>query len=179
MKKILLGLLVVKSVIGAEYIVPAEYDNNILATESTERVLISNTLGTLSTASRTIGGKTVRFRCTIIPKIDCRGTAPRIILTTSEFSLREPVYNKLVNIYTYDVFEEDGGTDWRVCGGAVGGTTWDDSKLSSTVNEAGETVITHTYVPNAEQEIFHFFTNDPNNGSNTSFMVVETKQVCI
>ena len=179
MKKILLGLITITFVFGAEYIVPPEFDNTVMATESEIKVLISNTLPTLSTTKRVIGGKNVRYRCLAVPKIDCRATVPRVVLTASEVSLRDTSTNKLVNIYAYDVFEEELGTDWMVCGGAVGGTTWDDSTLKSSKDSSGNIVITHTYIENKHQSIYHFFTDSADAGASTSFMVIDVKQVCI
>lgn len=177
MKKILMAILGSGILFGAEYIVPQEYDNTINAVESSSRVLISNTSPIFSSVPKVIGGQNVRFRCVAVPKIDCRATTPRVIASTSEFSLREPTTNKLVGIFAYDTFSEDAGANWNVCGGAVGGTTWDDATMTFS-----DPVLTFTYDENANQDIYHFFTDIApvdRRGGNGSFMVLEVKQVCI
>ncbi len=182
MKYIFLGIIFSVISWGAEYIVPPEFDNTVLATESSQRILISNTTSPLlwSNGLRTIGGKTVRYRCVTIPKIQCRGKSARIVVNTSEISLRDKSVNKLVNIYTYDVIAESSGkTSWKVCGGAVGGTTWDNTSLTS-YKSGADTILRFTYDENAVQDIAYFFTNRPTQeiGGANSFMVIETKQVC-
>jgi len=176
MKKILLFFSVTFLAFGAEYIVPLEYDNSINSIQSTTRVVISNTSPHFSNKSKNIGGKNLRYRCVDIPKIECRASNANVVTAASEFSLRETTTNKLVGIYTYDIFTEDLGNDWAICGAAVGGLMWDDINL--TYNNPD---LTFTYIPNKNQVIDYFFTDDNNitkRGGDKSFMVVEVQQVC-
>jgi len=173
MKKILWFFSMMFLAFGAEYIIPPEYDNSINSVQSTTRVVISNTSSHFSSASKHIGGKNLRYRCVDIPKIECRASNANIITTASEFSLRESTSNKLVGIYTYDIFTEDLGDNWAICGAAIGGLMWDYASL--TYNKPN---LTFTYIPNKNQVIDYFFTNNSKHGGDKSFMVVEVQQVC-
>lgn len=180
-KKVIFGLLAVTTVIlnGAEYIVPPEYDNTVMGVESRTLGLIHNGLTTLSATSKTLGGQTVRFKCFPITKINCRGATAIASAVVSEVSLKEPTRNELVINYGTDTLVEDAGANWRVCGAAVGGITWDTSEMNSSTDAVtGETTITYNYVPNTTQEIYYFFTNNANIGGTSSFMVLDVKQTC-
>jgi len=165
---------------SAEHIFPPEWDNVVQAMQSSRPVLISN-FSTLSTQTRTLGGKSgLRYRCSNpIPKISCRGGTADISTSISDVSLKEPNRNELVNIFASDSFVEDLGTSWKVCGAAIGGMTWDTSTLVKGGGVAGAPItLTYTYTPNSQHEIYYFFTSDPLRGRNTSYMTIETKQLC-
>lgn len=179
--KIILSIFASATVsFSAEYIIPPDYDNIVASVESATPVLISNTSPSFSSTTRVIGGRTVRYRCTTIPKISCRGTTPQAILNTSEISLRDATSNQLVNIYANDAFSESSGTNWNVCGAALGGVQYDTSTVSATTDASTKvTTVSHTFIPNDNQETYWFFTNyTGNTGGNNSFMVIETKQIC-
>ncbi|HHO42483.1 MAG TPA: hypothetical protein ENN12_03890 [Epsilonproteobacteria bacterium] len=183
MKKLTLFALTLSVLSAAEYIVPPEYDNTVQAVESRISGLVHNRLTVFSRTSKRLGGRTVRYRCFTVPKIDCRpNTNPsraQAILNVSEVSLKEPNRNELVTNFGADTILEDAGENWRVCGAAVGGITWDTSTLESQEDpDSGETTLNYTYSPNAQQEIYHFFTDSSQIGALSSYMVIDVKQTC-
>jgi len=164
---------------AGEYIVPKEYDNTYNSIKSQSYGLIHNRLTTLSSTTRSIGGKSgLHYRCIVVPKIQCRAAVPTMAATISDISLREPAHNKLMIPYATDLFVEDGGANWRVCAAAIGGLQWDDVTLTSQKTSTGKTKITLNYYPLKENMVYYYFTDDANHGSDSSYMVVEMKQVC-
>jgi len=163
--------------LGAEYIIPPEYDNLINSAESSQKVLISNG-SSIGGQTRSIGGRSVRYKCVTLPKILCRGSSATMSISISEVSLRDTT-NKLVTTFATDAYVENGtgGNSWNVCGGAVGGMLWDDSTLVAT-KIGNDTRLTYSYTPNANQLIYHFFTNLGSSGGNGSYMTIYTKQFC-
>ena len=182
LRYMIIGVLLSVFGFSAEYIVPPEYDNTILSNESGKRVLLTNNQATFSTQTRKLGGQKFNYMCTLYPKIICGANVqPEVVLSLSEISLRETSTNKLVHMFASDAFVEDGGVNWKLCAGAIGGTTWDISTIDSTTDASGVTTLRHRYIPNGDQKIYYFFSNNPTldlRGSTASYMTLYVRQIC-
>jgi len=179
MKKSLLISLLSISLFAGVYVVPQEYDNMVASTRSKGFGVITQATSNLSGNSYTIGGQSnVRFRCLVVPKIDCRASVPEINANISEVSLKRPTTEELVMSFQVDLrVEDDAATNnWWLCGGGYGGQVWDDSNLTSQ-DVAGVTEITYSYTPNANVEEYFYFT-DISNSSTQSYMTITYSQVC-
>jgi hypothetical protein len=131
----------------------------------------------MSTTTKTLAGQSVRYRCTRVDKVPCRGASPSITLSVADTVLLDP-NDQLLTMYGFEVFSESANANqWNVCGAAVGGYSWDDSYIS-TQNVTNNTVLTHTYIPNKFNQEYIFFTNAGNNGSAKSHMVIDIQQKC-
>jgi hypothetical protein len=165
------------SVAAGTYIVPKEYDNVYNSNKSKKFALISNKLTTLSSATKTLAGKDVHYRCVSVSKIDCRAATPDVTAVVSDVVLMKPGSDEIVPIYATDLLVEDAGNSWRICGAAIGAIVWDDAKLHETKTKTGKK-ITLTYKPLVNNETYRFFTDDANRGSDKSYMTIELQQVC-
>jgi len=186
---LLLSLIVSTFSVGGTYIIPPKWDNTVNAVESKADVLITNLLTLESTNSYTISGKSLKYKCVKVPKIQCgNGFTPQLKATINGTpTLREPNTDGLISGFQTDVQVEDDGDKFKVCGGAVGGIVWDESTLEDD-EKAG--TITYTYIPTKYNFTYYFFTNatgtldeDGRNGgdikgSSNSFMKVSTSQMC-
>jgi hypothetical protein len=161
------------------YIVPKEYDNTYNSIKSKAVGLIYNGLSTLSSTTKNFAGKNVRYRCMVIDKIQCRAATPTVSASVSDVSLIEPEHDQLLPVYGYEVFVEDGGNKWRICGAAAGGFTWDTSEMTSQTNSDGSKTVNYKYVPNTHNKNYLFFTDQSNKGSDKSFMTIDIQQKCI
>jgi len=187
-KGLALALALSSSLVAGVYIVPLDYDNTIASARSNTPVLITNSLTTNSSTTRKINGQTVRYRCEKVPKIDCRGTTASIHATLGEYQLKDNKNNEVVQPYMRDIIvESDGSGNWNICGGAIGGTMWDNADLNTTTDPiTGNTKIFLTYQENVNSENFYFFMSggtigvdaDKSIGSLKSFMAINTKQTC-
>lgn len=194
MKKIrilLPTLLLSNSLIySAEYVIPPEYDNIANSVQkSHHQVLISNLATLTSSSTYKLGSQTLKFKCVNVPKINCRGgkSAKMKIKLKEVPVLKEPKFHKSIPIYEVSTKTEDGGANFRVCGGAMGVISWDDSILTQ---DATTKKITHAYTPLKYHLDYYVFTNIAGNvssngidggaqkGDNNSYMTVDTEQIC-
>lgn len=179
-KALFLAPFLLIALFGDSYVTPAEYDNLREGHRSAGYGVLTNTTGSLSANSYVIGGQTVKYRCLVVPKIDCRAAVPSIIPNVSEVSVREESTNEVVNVYTTDVRVEDTANDWYLCGAAYAGATADHFEMTSGKDPAtGDPVIHYEYKPNEYLETWFAFTNySGNKGNNSSYMAISYKQVC-
>jgi len=191
MKKIIISTaLVLSSLHSAEYIIPPEWDNTLNSVNSKAEVLITNLLTQLSTNSYLVAGKSRRYKCVRIPKIRCaNGYTPDIQANIKQNpALRDSLTDKLISTFSVDIRTENAGTQWNVCGSATGSIIWDKSTLSQNATTKD---LTYIYIPNNDQFNYYYFTNATGNtisasginggsikGSNNSYMIIETEQVC-
>lgn len=156
---------------GADYLVPYGYDNMLQSVNSQGYGVITNS-SALGTATYNIGGSNVQYRCLTIPKISCRSATAYLYANVSELVLTKPdavvANQKAMTAYISDIRSEDAGTNWRLCGGAVGGEMYDGVTTS-----AGNIV----YTPNQYSNVYPYFTSLANI-STTSYMAVTYNQVC-
>lgn len=178
------------SAFSAEYIVPPEYDNTVNSVKSHNEVLITNLTALLSTNTYFIGSKTLNYKCVEVPKINCRGGAtPNIKLSLKGVPvLKEPMGSQSLSVYEVDTqSEDDGGASFRVCGGALGVVSWDNSEMTQ---DATTKEITYSYTPINHVLDYYFFTNiagsvsangidgGQQRGDDNSYIVINADQVC-
>lgn len=192
MKKTLLSIpLLAITAFGAEYIIPPEYDNMVNSVKSHNSILISNLIGTDSSLTYKIGNMTgLRLKCANVPKINCRGgITPIITLSIGHIPvLREPIRQQNLTAEEARAVFEDGGINWRVCGGAMGAVRWDTSSLTQ---DATTKEITYDYTPLTSVIDYYFFTDIPTasiavddidsgnrRGDDSSYMIIEAVQTC-
>lgn len=156
---------------AADYIVPYEYDNMLQSVKSHGYGVIKQSLP-LSTTTWNIGGNAVHYRCLSVPKISCSSSSPVPIANVSEPVLTKPdavVANQTaVFPLLTDIRYEDAGTNWNICGAAIGGTMYDNIDYSG-----GQL----TYTPNQYSETYVYFTDIAITNS-TAYMTLTYHQVC-
>lgn len=174
---------------SAEYIIPPEYDNTVNSVRSHFEVLITNITTLFSANTYPIGSRTLRYRCVNVPKINCRGGAmPTIKLSLKGVPvLKEPVGSQSLSVYEVDTQSEDDGDSFRVCGGALGVVSWDNSEMTQ---DATTKEITYSYTPVNHVLDYYFFTDiagtviangidgGQQRGDDNSYMVINADQVC-
>jgi hypothetical protein len=184
---ILLSSVVVVSSEAASYAVPQGYDNIINAQNSLAYGVLTNASASVSGNFYVIGGESVRYKCLVVPKIVCRGSAvdPLISAVVSEISLRDPVSDENLPVFNSDVrIEKDavGTGNFYVCAAAYGGITFDEFTMSSASGS-----LSYIYKGNINLRSFVYFSNKaastvPANhsgsGSAGSYISIEHKQVC-
>jgi len=176
----------------AEYIIPPEFDNTVQSTESAKRYLITNNSVVLSTQVRSLGGvPNLRYKCVLVPRLSCINKQSVVSeFGVGELSLRGSD-NKLVKVYATELFAEDDSAfpnEHKICGGAVGGVTWDYINAGLSLN-GNNLVLDLVHRPLGGNRTYHFFTNAVYNPANTattygaggsgSYMVVHAKVTCL
>ncbi|MCL4432149.1 MAG: hypothetical protein M1300_07505 [Epsilonproteobacteria bacterium] len=172
LKKLLIAILAISPMaFGAEYLIPYDYDNMVQSVKSQGYGVISQT-STLSTTQWNIGGTNRNYRCLTIPKISCSAATTVLYANVSELVLTKPdgtVSNqKAMFPFIYDIRYEDAGTNWRLCGAAIGGEMYDNVAYSG-----GQI----TYTPNQYSNTYTYFTNVAITNS-TAYMTLTYNQVC-
>jgi hypothetical protein len=176
-KKTLIIASLAMEILAGVYVVPQGYDNLQNSVNSKGSVVITNSTPTFSGNFYTLGGRSLRYRCAVIPKINCvAGTLSMEVGIDSHSLKRAPLEELLMTFQIDDRVEED-TANYYVCGGAYGGQVWDESLLTSTQEADGSTNINYSYTPNKEMEELFFFTSEPN-GSTNSFMIINHSQIC-
>lgn len=186
MKKIVLSLAIASAFgFAGSYVTPAEYDNMRLSQQSTGYEIIHNSSSLLSTNSFKIGGRTLKYKCIPVTKIDCRAGTPEIVPAVSEVGLKVGPNDNVVPIYAYDMRVEDDTANnrFKICAAAYGGVTADKSELTSSTDPVtGDVTLDYTYVPNdpSKSYFWWFLTNAAATevGNATSYISVRWKQVC-
>ena len=190
MKKMLLIAAVIGIGNAAEYIIPPEYDNLVNGQSSKVEVLITNSSPFYSTNTFNLQGSTVKYRCAAVPKINCgNGYTPTLIPSLKKAPiLKDSVHTEQINSYQIDVQVDADvhGSNFYVCGAAVGAITWDKSEFT----QSG-TTYTYSYTPENKQVRYFFFTDMGGTapvvdgigggalvGSSDSYMVIDAEQVC-
>lgn len=170
--KIILSLsLLLSSSYAADYIVPYEYENVLQGIKSQGYGVITQT-SPLSTTQWNIGGTSRKYRCLVIPKITCSPGTPVLYANVSEVVLTKPdavvANQKAVFNFITDIRSESAGTDWNLCGAAVGGEMYDN------IGYSGGQI---TYTPNQYSNSYTYFTNLAITNS-TAYMTMTYNQVC-
>lgn len=188
-KLIGIGLLLTPLFSGV-YVVPAEFDNFRLGHLSSSYGILNSTSPGVSTNSYTLGGQTVRYRCLIVPKVDCVASTASIVPALSEVSVRHAGTGEVLSLWTADIrIEEDLTTtvaapagSWYICGGAYAGERSDDSTMSLVNNADGSQSINYIYEPNINHyDAIAFSTTTPagfNAPHVSSYMTIRYKQIC-
>lgn len=156
---------------AAEYLIPYDYDNIVQSVKSKGYGVITQA-STLSTTQWNIGGTNRNYRCLTIPKITCSAANPVLYANVSELILTKPdpvIANQKAMIpFIYDIRYEDVGTDWQLCGAAIGGEMYDN------VTYSGGQI---TYTPNQYSNTYAYFT-DLLITNSTAYMALTYSQVC-
>ena len=172
LKKFLLSALSISTIAyAAEYLVPYGYDNMLNSSKSQGYGVIQQS-STLSTTLWNIGGTNRNYRCLVIPKISCRAASPVLYANVSELVLTKPdgttSNQKAMFPFIYDIRYETSGTNWNLCGAAIGGEMYDNVAYSG-----GQI----TYTPNQYSNTYSYFT-DVAITNTTAYMTLTYNQVC-
>ena len=182
LKKIALLSALITPLLPGVYAVPAEFDNFRLGHLSTTYGIITGTTPGTSANLYTLGGQTVRYRCLVVPKIQCVASTATIVPTLSEVSVRHNTTGEVLSLWSADIRIEDGGTQWFVCGAAYAGERSDDSTLTKVDNADGSVSLQYTYEPNINHyDVIAFATTIPggfNSAATSSYMTVQHRQIC-
>lgn len=164
-------LLLSTALSAAEYLIPYEYDNMVQSVKSQGYGVITQA-STQSTSQWNIGGNLRNYKCLTIPKISCSAATPVLYANVSELILTKPdatVSNQKAMVpFIYDIRYEDAGTNWRLCGAAIGGEMYDN------VTYSGGQI---TYTPNQYSNTYTYFTNVAITNT-TAYMALTYNQVC-
>lgn len=159
---------------GADYIVPTEYDNMVQSVKSNGYTTITNNTAGLSNVSKQIlnsASVNQKYKCVFIDKIVCRNATAYINAMVSEVRLfSSGTYSgQPMMLAASDLWVEDAGSQWKVCGAATGGLP------TGSLSQAGATI---TYTTLASTNTEWFFVWPQNNTDTNSYMTIFHTQSC-